>query len=1024
MADQFFVTTVLVTHDGATWLPEVIAAISSQSRPVEQIIAIDTGSIDNSAKLLKSSGIKTIIENRDIGYGDAVEHALAVTPTADENEWIWLIHDDCAPEKNSLALLLEAIANRPNVAIAGPKLLGWYERENLLEIGVSIAGNGARWTGLEDGEKNQGQHNGTFEVLAVSTAGALVKRSIFEELGGLDINLALFRDDIDLGWRAHVAGYSVICVADAIAYHVAAAANERRTVDVSEAFLHRPLLLDRRNAAYVLLVNSSWWMLPWVAFQLLTSSIGRALLNLLAKLPGYAADEIAAVGLLLIHPAELFHARRFRKKKRLLSPRVIARFIPPRISQIRLGIERISTLIVGSIRPPEIESKYASSFSDIGVIGESFDELDSTPANSHSITRTLILKPPFLGMFFVTIISIIASRSRFGNISGGALAVAPLSGIDLINKYAESWHLVGLGSGASTPPWVALTGVLSVLTLGNLPFFITSFFLLAPTIIYYAFYKNLERMGSSKIFALVGAGLYVASPVVWTSINQGRVGTLMALILAPALLYLQPFSRSLEISTWRRTFATSLLAGVIFAFNPIFLAMWVLIHSILIIQRLLEMRDHFQEMGWKRYLFAPESDGIKRRFALLITPWLLTFPWSASLFFHPTQFLLEPGIPTAAGNRWQVLLANPGGSGSPPLWMISPVIFFAFAAMALRELRTISLLATSILSVGIILSAVTITGHGSTSAVWTGQLIVVAEILLIPAVIIFGERLFPSLRTMKFGRYHLFTGLISVVTAISFIGMPFWAVTTGANSDVKAGQTQIVPAFISSLADTPARPKTIVMKVESSRTIYSISRGSDLELGDADVITVPPREVVMAMNDLVTGAGLTSAKTLGSYGIAYLYIANPVPVELARVIDGIGGFVRISSTTAGIAWRVSGASPRILFVDDLSKARIQVSATDVGGSGQVDRAGVVTLAEKFDSHWKLLLDGISIPLERSDIGLPTYHLPRGGKINLIHDGTAHRALISLQLLTLIIVVVLALPAGRKRKDILLEAILL
>jgi len=53
MADTFFVTAVLVTHDGATWLPEVIAAIGSQSRPVDRIIAVDTGSVDSSLKLLK-----------------------------------------------------------------------------------------------------------------------------------------------------------------------------------------------------------------------------------------------------------------------------------------------------------------------------------------------------------------------------------------------------------------------------------------------------------------------------------------------------------------------------------------------------------------------------------------------------------------------------------------------------------------------------------------------------------------------------------------------------------------------------------------------------------------------------------------------------------------------------------------------------------------------------------------------------------------------------------------------------------
>ena len=58
--DDFFVTAILVTHDGATWLPEVIAALSSQSRPIDRIVAVDTASIDASAKLVTSSGIPVI----------------------------------------------------------------------------------------------------------------------------------------------------------------------------------------------------------------------------------------------------------------------------------------------------------------------------------------------------------------------------------------------------------------------------------------------------------------------------------------------------------------------------------------------------------------------------------------------------------------------------------------------------------------------------------------------------------------------------------------------------------------------------------------------------------------------------------------------------------------------------------------------------------------------------------------------------------------------------------------------------
>ena len=59
------VTAILVLHDGATWLPEVVASLTSQTRELDQIIAVDTGSIDSSAKLVKGARIPVLPMDRE-----------------------------------------------------------------------------------------------------------------------------------------------------------------------------------------------------------------------------------------------------------------------------------------------------------------------------------------------------------------------------------------------------------------------------------------------------------------------------------------------------------------------------------------------------------------------------------------------------------------------------------------------------------------------------------------------------------------------------------------------------------------------------------------------------------------------------------------------------------------------------------------------------------------------------------------------------------------------------------------------
>ena len=84
----------------------------------------------------------------------------------------------------------------------GPKLRDLADRRVLREVGLTIDRAGRRLTGVEPGEIDQGQHDGNRSVLAVSTAGMLIRRDVWDRLGGFDPLLPLFRDDIDFCWRA------------------------------------------------------------------------------------------------------------------------------------------------------------------------------------------------------------------------------------------------------------------------------------------------------------------------------------------------------------------------------------------------------------------------------------------------------------------------------------------------------------------------------------------------------------------------------------------------------------------------------------------------------------------------------------------------------------------------------------------------------------------------------------------------------------------------------------------------------
>jgi glycosyltransferase involved in cell wall biosynthesis len=1005
------VTAILVVHDGSTWLAEVVASIASQVRKADQIFAIDTGSIDSSAKLLKGARIPVATIDREVGFGAAVAYAVSQLPagiedidSAGNHEWLWILHDDCVLHPNALESLLQATVDKPNVVMAGPKLLGWHDRTHLIEQGISIASNGARWTGLEPSEYDQGQHDGVHEVLAVSTAGALIRRDVFEELGGFDQNLELFRDDVDFGWRVRVAGHAVIAVSDAIGYHAQASANERRSVDVKGAFLHRPLLLDRRNAAYVLLANSSLFALPWLTLQLLSGALVRAIGYLFAKLPGYASDEILAIGTLIIHPAELLEARKFRKKHRLISPRVIKDFIPSRTSQLRASFTRLASELRSRILPNTV-TQDSSVLSDL-VLNEDEDLLAPV---SHASWRTIFYRPMVVAATIVAIISIAWTRHRLGSLSGGALTESPESFRDLLKLYIESWHEVGMGSGESTPAWVLILGLASIITFGNTQVFITLLFFFAPFIILISAHRYLKKFTENGWLAAGASLLYALSPVTIAAVNAGRLGVLVLLALLP--FFIRQMYQWIEVEkwSWRGIYGHSLFIWLLAAFNPS-------VFAILIGAVLLSVANDYQKSsnGYQNPLFKAR---LYRRLTLLVIPFLLAAPGSFGLLRHPSRMFLEIGLSAPGGGPNLAIIANPGGPGSLPWWCISPItavlIVSYFSTTAARRFATPGIV---FLLLGTAASVMVVPGNGTTlnAQVFAGTFISLATLFSIASGVVMFDKIKVRLEQSNINYRHISVALVLILTLAYSSTAAFWLVTVGSNSPVQGSRSNVLPAYLT----VENNAKTLVIRSYeqgSERALgYYISRGSDATLGQADVAPEDTQVISEAVEGLIDNTGVNSSKVFSTFGIKYVFLKRPIIDEIVQTVDGLGGFSRTSATKAGIVWKVNNPTGRLIHTDYSGAVTILEAK---GVTASVPSPGTITLTENFSNGWRLYQDGFRSARIQDQNGLPTFEVTNAGEVLVFHDGTLRRAWISFFIIILLTTTVLALPGGRRKREI-------
>jgi GT2 family glycosyltransferase len=709
------VTAVLVSHDGARWLPDALAGLLGQERPVQYAMGADTGSADDSAQLVTDAlGADRVLHlARRTGFGQAVEECglaapvltpeqlpylkrpsgwdpvtrtwrddaydLPELPHGEPVQWLWLLHDDCAPEPDALAQLLRVVDNeyelgREDVAVVGPKLRGWYDRRQLLEVGVSIANSGRRWTGLDRREQDQGQHDHVRPVLSVSTAGMLIRRDVFEQLGGFDRHLPLMRDDVDLCWRAHAAGYRVLVAPEAVVRHAEAASRERRTVDCVGRTAASPHKVDKAGAVYTLLVNSRTAALPWVLLRVVLGTLLRTVAYLVGKVPGQAVDEIRGLMGTLLRPERILAGRRGRGASRIDKDELRALFPPPGAT-VRMTVEQVAGNLVG--RADSEVAPGAGRHGGAVESGPGGDDADFLEIEQFARLKRIARKPGPVLFLVLLLVSLAACRELLGGgaLSGGALLPAPADSSELWARYLDTWHPVAAGGASSAPPYLALVAMLASLLFGSTGLAVTLLLVCSVPLAGVTAYFASRPLVESRLLRAWAAVVYAFLPAATGALAGGRIGTAVLAVLLPLVARAGLAASGLANpsgarGSWRATWAYALLLTITTAFTPIVWPIALLLGAGLLVLRRADITAY----------------GL-RFLAQLGTPLLVLAPWSLSLL--PFGFFREAGLEygSSAASPLDLLGASPGGPGTVSGLMLIGIVLAALAALLRSERR-------------------------------------------------------------------------------------------------------------------------------------------------------------------------------------------------------------------------------------------------------------------------------------------------------------------------------------------------
>src|SRR5947207_2565215 len=215
------VVAVVVTRDPGPWFEAALAALGAQDYPNLSILVIDAASAEDPtarvAGVLPGAYVRRLPDA--VSYPVGANEVLTVVEGASH---FLLCHDDVAPDPDAIRLLVEE-AFRSNAGVVGPKIVEWDDPARLLAVGLNVDKLAATADLVERGELDQEQHDAVRDVFAVPGACLLVRADLFASIGGFDVELGHVGEDVDLCWRAQIAGARVIVAPAARVRHLEAA---------------------------------------------------------------------------------------------------------------------------------------------------------------------------------------------------------------------------------------------------------------------------------------------------------------------------------------------------------------------------------------------------------------------------------------------------------------------------------------------------------------------------------------------------------------------------------------------------------------------------------------------------------------------------------------------------------------------------------------------------------------------------------------------------------------------------------
>jgi GT2 family glycosyltransferase len=216
------VTVIIATYNGLRYLVPCLRALEAQTFREFQILVVDDGSGDGTLAVIQRDFPAVAAVRFPTNGGLARAHNAAIA--ASDGDYVVLLNNDTEPEPQWLERLVATADACPDAWAVACKLRLWDRRDRLHAAGDGFGADGVP-RNLGVWERDEGQWDTGRWLWGPQGGAALYRRAALRALSfaaigdPFDAFFFMYCEDVDLNWRARLAGYQTAFAPDAVVYH-------------------------------------------------------------------------------------------------------------------------------------------------------------------------------------------------------------------------------------------------------------------------------------------------------------------------------------------------------------------------------------------------------------------------------------------------------------------------------------------------------------------------------------------------------------------------------------------------------------------------------------------------------------------------------------------------------------------------------------------------------------------------------------------------------------------------------------